>query len=83
MGGTHGKRKTIMQGSGRYHEKRWNVQFPMEVIVSVDTRASEVYDAARLHLTPAHRTEPILTEPNDTPTDRGRSTHQGATRPIL
>jgi hypothetical protein len=27
MGGTHGKRKTIMKGSGRYHEKRWNVKF--------------------------------------------------------
>jgi hypothetical protein len=25
MGGPHCKRKTIMQGSGRYHEKRWNV----------------------------------------------------------
>jgi hypothetical protein len=27
MGGPHCKRKTIMQGSGRYHEKRWNVGF--------------------------------------------------------
>ena len=26
MGGPHCKRKTIMQGSGRYHEKRWNVK---------------------------------------------------------
>jgi hypothetical protein len=31
MGGPHCKRKTIMQGSGRYHEKRWNVEFIDEV----------------------------------------------------